>query len=102
MNLRIVRQQLQEIEDSLEQAVASADWEGVSALLVERQRYIENVFSEGIPETEKHTLRTMLEAVLEKDKQWVRAINAQKQQLHQKIQMLNQGRKSIQSYWNNE
>jgi len=102
MDLRIVRQQLQEIDDNLEQAVVLADWDGVSDLLVERQRYVENIFSEKLSEVEKQALKTMLEAVLKKDEQRIQVINTQKKQLHQKIQTLNQGQKSIQSYWNNE
>ncbi len=103
MDIFVIKKQLQRFGKKIDQAVEIADWVLLTELLIERQHYIETIFNEAVvPEAVKTELKVVLQGVLANDNQLVQIINNQKKQMHQKIQMLNQGKKSIQLYWNNE
>ncbi len=102
MDISIVKFKLEKFGDEIEKAIAAADWSSLSELLTERQCYLEKLFGGVVPEAVKAELKTILQAMLAKDEQWLQIINRQKKQMYQKIQMLDQGQRSIQLYRNNE
>lgn len=90
--------QLANYSSQIQNAIDQQDWDGLTALLVERQAYLEALLSPPPSEQHLSALKPLIEAVLAQDLQFQSTLSAQKQLAHAQQQDLTRNRKAIQLY----
>lgn len=94
-------EQLQAVQDyarQIEVCLNAADWDALSETLDRRQIFLQQLFTDVVPDRQWPLLKQLANAILAEDAQFVARIEAEKQAVSQQHQNFAHSRRALKAY----
>lgn len=92
------RQVLSDYADKIDACISNSEWEKLTIILQSRQVYLEQLFTDSIPEDRRKAAQQLASTLLEQDQLFQTKLQEQKNMATQLNQNLQRGRRAIKAY----
>lgn len=92
------QQTLGDFADQIESCLLASDWDAMNAVLEDRHRFIRQLFTDSTPEPYRQELKRMAEAILVKDGEFLRRVEAEKHAIALQHGALKHSRRALKAY----